>query len=543
MIPYGVVACEGDERALTSSAAVGLLGAADFVNRTYSWDGIAINPEDVINQPFSILQRGLRIDEGSSIPAPEVQGDFLTQLLTYQFTVVIEVELLPPTTNFSQYATLLFLENDFNGGQIWLNCGTNLNIGVGWVDWFDDSYVWNSLRDIEEDGFPTTGGIHRVAATRIDAGLSLSVDGGSVLTYTQGGISTFPQDDLPNVASIGGGTYGTDHACFIRYFGLYPPQADSRLPSLSYYPPFLPDTNRGRLFGEGFLFSSSNQTWQLGASLSGMGFVSSKAIENSVALNFAGAGNITSGSTQTGLTAPTPLTGVGRIRVDAHPDTPVAVLAGSGGITATAVVPNPQIISAYVNVGFANRSSAAVPLPGARQVGDVLISQVSLRSGAATVSFSGTGWTFGGQYTDGVITQAWAWRVVDGTETAPTFSWGTTLASAGFALNYRGCKTSAPIGSVAFYNGTGTVDQTFSSPVEQTNSTVLLMGGSTGSYLVAFAQPWSFIGDSAISSTLANGFYQIGTGVAGTLPPRFYNGGNSLPDWLLQTIELVSQYA
>lgn len=86
-----------------------------------------------------------------------------------------------------------------------------------------------------------------------------------------------------------------------------------------------------------------------------------------------------------------------------------------------------------------------------RSTNDILLMFLTVDTGAATFTISGAGWVAIDYLSTGGCTAGLFWRLVDGTETAPTISFGGSTNSS-YISSYSGCKTSAPIGAS---NGAG----------------------------------------------------------------------------------------
>src|SRR3954468_23827434 len=107
----------------------------------------------------------------------------------------------------------------------------------------------------------------------------------------------------------------------------------------------------------------------------------------------------------------------------------------------------------FVNSGgwaSATASSNTPPLPGSRVNGNLLFAFLRFNSGA-TVS-TPSGWT--GPLNSSGLTLCY-WRLVDGTETAPLFSWGTSKNAQAEVFQFHG-NTSNPFGGNHVNSGTGT---------------------------------------------------------------------------------------
>jgi len=113
-------------------------------------------------------------------------------------------------------------------------------------------------------------------------------------------------------------------------------------------------------------------------------------------------------------------------------------------------------IPAFVNSGAFQVKAASTTitpaLPASRTNNNVLIAQLDLQLGGASggPSAPGGGWTIfatdNGGGTSGGDYCALAWRLVDGTEAAPVFSWTGSFISQAQIFQYSGNATPTPIG-------------------------------------------------------------------------------------------------
>lgn len=110
-----------------------------------------------------------------------------------------------------------------------------------------------------------------------------------------------------------------------------------------------------------------------------------------------------------------------------------------------------------LNVGTigANISNSGGPnMVGSRSNGNVLVAWLSVNVGGQTFSVGG-GWTIGDQQSDGNSSSVWAWRIVDGSEAVPTFTWTTAAQYHSKMIQMNGNDPSAPIGNVLKNVGAG----------------------------------------------------------------------------------------
>jgi hypothetical protein len=224
MIP-GIVACQA-----TGAGAVipeGALVHLDFINGVY-FDGAVVTAADVVDHPEWITANGLELSydnettDGAGIG--HLIGNVLTQLITLNWTVVIEYQELysSGTTNILTMANGTVATED-EALQIYRgNSGDGLQCFI--LD-RDDGFNVRSRGDGASHG----AGIHRIAVTRTDSRLAISVDGGAVATE---------ETDLATVEVINATIGGTDGDFLANDFNfrqltVYAPRDDADLPSLS----------------------------------------------------------------------------------------------------------------------------------------------------------------------------------------------------------------------------------------------------------------------------------------------------------------------
>lgn len=196
------------------------LAVADFVHGIYMVGGVDVSLASMIDSPGLVSASGLYIqwdtNPGSVLPL----GDFLAALLTANYTMVIEFELI-----------------GLIGGSEQIYALTLADSGTPQLRVSDDKFstlIYDDVAgrtagfvDVIADPSPRTV---KIAFTTTTAGLSVSVDGEAVDTDNTAGSPM-----TPTQAVIGSDTFdgwanmiGYIHAIF-----LYPPKADGELPALS----------------------------------------------------------------------------------------------------------------------------------------------------------------------------------------------------------------------------------------------------------------------------------------------------------------------
>lgn len=193
----------------------GALVHANFVSGIY-WDGAAmVAASEVIDIPGQITANGLEIENDEA----NLLGDFLTAALTLDWTVVVEYE-----HTFDTDAGLFVVSN--TAGDELLEIYRD-GPGNGRRMHCDESGTSEARETI--DSGPFALGIHRVALTRTDAKIVLSVDGNAIVSDT----SAMDFSSQTEAALGGYPGFGTRQWVTIRSFTIYPAQDDGDLPGLS----------------------------------------------------------------------------------------------------------------------------------------------------------------------------------------------------------------------------------------------------------------------------------------------------------------------
>lgn len=152
----------------------------------------------------------------------------------------------------------------------------------------------------------------------------------------------------------------------------------------------------------------------------------------------------------------------------------------------------------YLNVGTAAVSAGATSrnpaLPAARTNGNILIAVVGSKNNA-THSIGGTGWaSLASQTNSGTgWTVSYWWRVVNGSEAAPTISWTGSAACFGQIVQYtrQNSDTTAPFGTIGTA-GTGTGSTHTSTGFNSTRNNSLIIYFDAAIANTAIAQPTSW---------------------------------------------------
>ena len=125
---------------------------------------------------------------------------------------------------------------------------------------------------------------------------------------------------------------------------------------------------------------------------------------------------------------------------------PVTFVDASGVITE----PAPPTAPSYVNVGTqvgATATALTLTLPGSRVNGNLLVAMFSANSPTSADVTWPAGWTkidtSGGS---GSPLASWAYRYVNGSETAPNITWTGTATARGVIAQLTGVRSTLPIG-------------------------------------------------------------------------------------------------
>lgn len=104
----------------------------------------------------------------------------------------------------------------------------------------------------------------------------------------------------------------------------------------------------------------------------------------------------------------------------------------------------------FVNLGtfgtFSAVATVTPALPGSRTNNNILFAYVNGATAGSKTFAVGGGWTIGDQKSDvGSQSTCWAWRLVDGTEAAPVFTWTGNMTGSAQVFQYTGNATVGPI--------------------------------------------------------------------------------------------------
>lgn len=195
----------------------GALFHIDFENNYY-WNGTNfVAASAVIDIPEQITANGLEIEDVEA----NILGDFLTILIAMDWTIVVEYD-----HTFDAGSTLPWsITDDF--GVYYIEIIRQQPGGTLRKMLADENGVSEYREVIDTDSHEL--GIHKIALTRTDAKLVISVDGDPIVSDTSA-------MDIPAMTkSCFGGFpgFGTNQWCTIKRMTAYAAQDDTNLPALS----------------------------------------------------------------------------------------------------------------------------------------------------------------------------------------------------------------------------------------------------------------------------------------------------------------------
>ncbi|RWB09011.1 MAG: hypothetical protein EOQ39_03685 [Mesorhizobium sp.] len=192
------------------------LASANFVTGTFSVGGVTVTAAEIVDHPELITGNGLEMIEPAD--AVNIVGDFLTVLLTANWTIVLEWNHLDAASEICPLA--LTGAGDDNTVQIRRLDGSR--------HLFVEDFAGAGYRGVV-DSFAFGDGVHKIALTRTNSKLVFSADGRAVVT---GDIEDFALS--PTAAAFGGYPGWTLlPTTYIRSLKIYAPQNNSLLRALS----------------------------------------------------------------------------------------------------------------------------------------------------------------------------------------------------------------------------------------------------------------------------------------------------------------------
>jgi hypothetical protein len=200
-------------------ASRGALGTFNFVTGAYNWNGGALTAADVVDQIDWIGAAGLAVPGDAPAGAQVIHAPAASLIESCHFTAVLEVEILGD----AERSLLLTTQN--SGGAYYVQASY-------WDEWEGRCNDGVGAPFAIDDANGISNGVHKLAITRIDNKVALSVDGNAVVIDATACV--LPVDGFPMVeAYLGGYSTGTLQAVNIRALAVYSPQPNSALPGLS----------------------------------------------------------------------------------------------------------------------------------------------------------------------------------------------------------------------------------------------------------------------------------------------------------------------
>lgn len=194
------------------------IAVADFVNGIYTVGTTGYTAADVVNNTAQIDASGLKLTASDSMPA----GPMLDLLCSADWTVV--VDFIPNTAGLSGRIYLVYVNNRTSAWDE-VDVYTDWGQGVAY-DSDTDSFA-RSGGIFTENYFETADVPARIAVTRTDAALSVSLNGGAVVRDgTALTVGALTKCDLAN------GTWQGDMGYMTR-MRIFAPQSDETLQLLS----------------------------------------------------------------------------------------------------------------------------------------------------------------------------------------------------------------------------------------------------------------------------------------------------------------------
>lgn len=188
----------------------------DFVNSIF-WDGSDfVTAAEAVDLPAQITGSGLEVETDEV----NLLGAFLAFLVAADWTIVIEYEITVDTS----FNTPIVISDD--GGDYYIEltrkipaAGRDMNLAE------QGTSVYREAEDTDSHGL----GVHKIAFTRTNSKLVLSVDGSAA-------ISDAASSDLPTMTKAAFGGYpgfGANQFLTIKTLDGYAVKADGELPVLS----------------------------------------------------------------------------------------------------------------------------------------------------------------------------------------------------------------------------------------------------------------------------------------------------------------------
>lgn len=154
-------------------------------------------------------------------------------------------------------------------------------------------------------------------------------------------------------------------------------------------------------------------------------------------------------------------------------------------------------------------SLAPAALPGSRVNNNLLFAFIGIKATGKSPSVGG-GWTVGDTINTGTETGCWAWRLVDGTEAVPTFSWSGAAAATTQIMQFSGNAVS-PIGVKNKNAANSSTTETIASLTSSADNS-LIIGVMTASTSQTIPTPTNWTQRAVLAN--ANTSYEVVVGSA-----------------------------
>ncbi len=204
-------------RRVSGSGGISNGWSLDFINEVYTKNGSPVTLADIIDKPERVGVNGLEILGNDPDGSVLMTGELLADVITAGWTTIIGFEKVAP----AGLSELLFVGDVDLSDTIYIDVYTALYAA-------DTGFVSRSINNSDAE---YRSGVHKVAFTRTNALVGLSIDGSDAIADTTPNTTLNPMV----VAGFGGlpSPGGSYDACYIRTFELIPPVGAGALPALS----------------------------------------------------------------------------------------------------------------------------------------------------------------------------------------------------------------------------------------------------------------------------------------------------------------------
>lgn len=205
----------------------------------------------------------------------------------------------------------------------------------------------------------------------------------------------------------------------------------------------------------------------------------------------------------------------------------------------------PTFVSIGTLASSTTSSTSGTPaLPASRVNGNVLIAWVEINGSKTFALSSGAisnGWNLYGTQITGNVSQAFAWRIVDGNEAACVFTWTPGHAFQAICFQYTGNDTTSPIGNVDTNTGSTTIQGTIGAFASRANSGVVAIISEQGVGTPSTPSGWSSRNNNTLTAagTIATRTFTAGlANIGDSTNPSFGSTGGL--QFGIQLIEILS---